>query len=270
MAVAASAWEETETVMQRIELIGLPVTVFPSLDDCLAHVLPLISSGERGVFTSFINPRSYYLAQHDPAYGAALANLDLVLPDGIGIVWALRQLTGVRAARVSFDATSLYHPVFRHLQSIRCPVFIIGGRPGIAEKAAERMKTIYPKLNLAGVMHGYQSRAHSVRLIKASGARFVLCGMGAPNQEAMLVALKHADFSGCAFSCGGFLDQVVEKREYYPRWVDRLEVRCLYRLMREPRRLCRRYLYEYQTFVRQFVRTALTRAPSSAGTDQAP
>lgn len=203
-------------------------------------------------------------------FGAALANLDLVLPDGIGIVWALRQLTGVRAARISFDATSLYHPVFRHLQSIRCPVFIIGGRPGVAAKAAERMQTIYPTLNVVGVMHGYQSRAHSVRTIKGSGARFVLCGMGAPNQERMLMALKQAGFSGSAFSCGGFLDQVVEKKEYYPRWVDRLEVRCLYRLAREPRRLCRRYLYEYQAFMRQFLQTMLTRPPRSARTDESP
>lgn len=256
--------------MRRIELIGLPVTVFPHLEDCLAQVLPLIGASEQGVFVSFINPRSYYLAQHDPAYASALANLDLVLPDGIGIVWAIRHLTGARAARVSFDTTSLYHPVFRHLQSVRCPVFIIGGQPGIAEKAADRMKTIYPKLNVVGVMHGYHSHAHSVRMIKGSGARFVLCGMGAPNQEAMLVALKHAGFSGCAFSCGGFLDQVVERKEYYPRWVDRLEIRWLYRLIREPRRLCRRYLYEYLTFVRQFMRTALARAPGAAGTDQTP
>jgi N-acetylglucosaminyldiphosphoundecaprenol N-acetyl-beta-D-mannosaminyltransferase len=257
-------------MIRRIELIGLPVTVFPTRDDCLAHVLPLIGTGERGVFASFINPRSYYLAKHDPAYSAALANLDLVLPDGIGIVWALRYLAGVRAARVSFDATSLYHPVFRHLQGVRCPVFIIGGRPGIAEKAAECMQTVYPKLNLVGVMHGYLSRANSVRAIKASGARFVLCGMGAPNQEAMLMALKHGGFCGSAFSCGGFLDQLVEKKEYYPRWVDRLEVRCLYRLVREPRRLCRRYLYEYQTFVRQFLRSVLTRAPRGAKTDGLP
>lgn len=270
MAVAASAWGGVETMIRRIELIGLPVTVFPTLDDCLAHVLPLIGPGEPGVFASFINPRSYYLAQHDPAYGAALARLDLVLPDGIGIVWALRQLTGVRAARISFDATSLYHPVFRHLQSVRCPVFIIGGRPGVAAKAAQRMQTIYPTLNVVGVMHGYQSRAHSVRTIKNSGARFVLCGMGAPNQEAMLMALKQAGFSGSAFSCGGFLDQVVEKKEYYPRWVDRFEVRCLYRLAREPRRLCRRYLYEYQAFVRQFLQTMLTRPPRSARTDESP
>ena len=256
--------------MRRIELIGLPVAVFPSLDDCLARVLPKIGGSEPGVFVSFINPRSYYLAQHDPTYGAALANLDLVLPDGIGVVWALRQLTGVRAARISFDSTSLYHPVFRHLQSIRCPVFIIGGRPGIAAKAAERMQTIYPQLNIVGVMHGYQSRAHSVRTIKGSGARFVLCGMGAPNQEMMLMALKHAGFSGSAFSCGGFLDQVVEKKEYYPHWVDRLEVRSLYRLAREPRRLYRRYFYEYQTFVRKFIRTVLTRAPGATEPDQMP
>ena len=144
------------------------------------------------------------------------------------------------------------------------------GKPGVAAKAAQRMQTIYPKLNVVGVMHGYQSRAHSVRTIKNSGARFVLCGMGAPNQEAMLMALKQAGFSGSAFSCGGFLDQVVEKKEYYPRWVDRLEVRCLYRLAREPRRLCRRYLYEYQAFVRQFLQTMLTRPPRSARTDESP
>lgn len=256
--------------MQRIELIGLPLTVFPSAQACVAHVLARIDGGKNGTFASFINPGSYYLAKHDPSYAAALARLDLVLPDGVGLIWGIRRVLGMQVARVSFDATSLYHPVFQHLETVRCPTFVIGGKPGVAEKAVERMRKGYPDLTLAGVLDGFRSRAESVRLIKESGARFVLCGMGAPHQEALLVALKDAGFSGTAFTCGGFLDQLVEKDNYYPQWVDRLEIRWLYRLLREPRRLCRRYLYEYQTFIIPCVRAAFAGRPGTAANDRSP
>jgi N-acetylglucosaminyldiphosphoundecaprenol N-acetyl-beta-D-mannosaminyltransferase len=73
--------------------------------------------------------------------------------------------------------------------------------------------------------------------------------MGIPLQEEFILALRNAGFQGVSLTCGGFLDQLVRGERYYPEWIERFELRWLYRLASEPHRLARRYLVEYQTFI---------------------
>ncbi|NJO34267.1 MAG: hypothetical protein HC869_15170 [Rhodospirillales bacterium] len=68
-------------------------------------------------------------------------------------------------------------------------------------------------------------------------------------QESFLLRLRQQGFNGVGFTCGGFLDQYSIGKQYYPTWIDRLELRWLYRLIMEPGRLWRRYFVEYQPFV---------------------
>jgi N-acetylglucosaminyldiphosphoundecaprenol N-acetyl-beta-D-mannosaminyltransferase len=78
--------------------------------------------------------------------------------------------------------------------------------------------------------------------------------MGAPLQERFLSQLAANGWTGIGLTCGGFLDQVVQGSDYYPGWVDRLNIRFLYRLGKEPRRLWRRYLVDYQVFMRLYLK----------------
>ena len=80
--------------------------------------------------------------------------------------------------------------------------------------------------------------------------------MGAPRQERFLLNLRESGWRGAGFTCGGFFDQVSGNGDYYPAWIDRLNLRFLYRLVREPRRLWRRYLVDYQVFLRLYMKQA--------------
>src|SRR6266511_354143 len=196
-----------------------------------------------------INPWSYHMARRQPDLVKNLHRFDIVFPDGFLITFALRLLYNVKACRVSFDATSLYHPILAMLNEDERAVFIIGGRPGVAETAVEHMRRHYPKIRFVGSLHGYGCVTNSVDQIIQSGADFVLCGMGCGCQETFLCALEDSEFHVAAFTCGGFLDQLNENPEgYYPLWIDRMELRSLYRLRKEPARLWKRYCVEYWPF----------------------
>ena len=83
--------------------------------------------------------------------------------------------------------------------------------------------------------------------------------MGAPRQEQFLINLKNAGWTGIGFTCGGFFDQIVDRVDYYPGWVDKMNLRFLYRLLKEPRRLWRRYLIDYQVFMKRFLKEYFSR-----------
>jgi N-acetylglucosaminyldiphosphoundecaprenol N-acetyl-beta-D-mannosaminyltransferase len=130
-------------------------------------------------------------------------------------------------------------------------IFLVGGQPGVAAQAQKIIVDKYPALKICGVSSGYFDDPFAViKCIEKSPAKVVLCGMGSPRQENFLLELRKSGWSGIGFTCGGYLDQVGQGFAYYPDIIDRLNLRFLYRLVREPERLWRRYLLEYMTFVR--------------------
>lgn len=234
--------------LRKSSLLGLPVSHARSMADSLTLIQERLSKREPCI-VSFINPYAFDLRWSDQAYGNALWHFDLILPDGIGVVKALRWLNGVDVERQSFDATSLFRPVLSHLNTERKSLCIVGGQPGVAECAQQKMRDAYPDVDYLGVLDGFRPFEEIVEWVKAREPDVVLIGMGAPVQESVLLRLKYEGFSGVGFTCGGFLDQYVVNSQYYPTIFDRLDLRWLYRLICEPRRLGRRYLIQYQNFL---------------------
>lgn len=228
--------------------LGLPIGHTRSLTATLAFVADCLSKREPCI-VSFINPHAFHLRLIDQAYSNTLWHFDLILPDGIGVVKALRWLNGVDVERQSFDATSLFHPVLNHLNLMKKSLCIVGGSPGTALCAQEKMRDLYPDVGYLGNLDGFRRFDEIIGWVRRKNPDVVLVGMGSPIQESILLRLKLDGFSGLAFTCGGFLDQFILDSQYYPSIIDRLELRWLYRLMSEPRRLGRRYLVHYQTFV---------------------
>lgn len=228
-------------------LLGMPIGHTHSLRTTLAFMVECLEKREPCI-VSFINPYAFKLRLVDQAYFNSLWHFDLILPDGIGVVKAFRWLNGVDIERQSFDATSLFHPVLRHLNLTKKSLCIVGGRPGTAIYAQEKMRNLYPDVTYLGTLDGYRDFEETVGWVKKHNPNVVLVGMGSPIQESILLRLKLDGFLGVGFTCGGFLDQFVQSSQYYPAFIDQFDLRWLYRLVSEPKRLGRRYLVDYQTF----------------------
>jgi len=242
--------------IQRMEIFGLPLDACESLGDVVTALEAKLEAGET-FLTTFINPSAVSLSRKNPGFKEALGRFDLVLPDGIGVVQAVSRLRGVSLARVSFDSTSLALPVFEMAERSGRTVVLVGGAPGVAQRAAANILEIFPAVRIVAALDGYGDRAEKIEQIREIRPDIVICGMGGVAQEKFMLSLVDAGWQGCGFTCGGYLDQLGAGLQYYPDWVDRANLRWAYRLVREPNRLWRRYLIDYQRFVLLFVQAAV-------------
>lgn len=202
-----------------------------------------------GKVTTYLNPYSYLVLRKTRP---DLASIDKVHCDGILLAMLLR-LTGRRARRRSFDMTSMARNVFSDAECTRKRLYLVGGEPGVSSQAASLFRTEYPDLTIVGVESGFfediNQRRHVISLIVDVAPDICVVGMGAPRQEEFLIELKDAGWRGEGYTCGGFFHQTVNGGvEYYPKWMDRLHLRWLYRMIDEPK-LIRRYLVEYPKFI---------------------
>jgi N-acetylglucosaminyldiphosphoundecaprenol N-acetyl-beta-D-mannosaminyltransferase len=241
--------------MTRTSTLGIRVDAIEPPD--LPGLLDL-PAGPTAFLATFVNPASVKLAERDPEYRLALERFDTVLPDGIGMCWAIRLVHGLRATRVSFDTTSLAPLVFQRAQQLSLSVALVGGRPGIAQRAADQIMRAFPGLPIITALDGYGDHADKIATLKLLSPAIVIAGMGAPTQEQFLLRLADAGWSGIGYTCGGYLDQLVNGLHYYPQWMDAANLRWAYRLIREPRRLSRRYGMEYPYFAARLAVTLLS------------
>lgn len=239
---------------RQVDVLGIPVSAGNLSRDHLAN------STDRGPLVTFVNPYACAVDRDHPEYTGLLMAFDWVLCDGIGMVKAARRFAGLAIERQSFDMTSLAPTVFDWAAEDGHPVTLAGGRPGVAEAAKRTLLERWPRLRVTGTFSGYGDgpSAATVHALNEPGG-LVICGMGIVRQERFLLDLRASGWRGTGFTCGGFLDQLGAGLRYYPRWIDRLNLRFAWRLFREPGRLWRRYLVDYQEFLRRWRRGGVVR-----------
>jgi N-acetylglucosaminyldiphosphoundecaprenol N-acetyl-beta-D-mannosaminyltransferase len=128
-------------------------------------------------------------------------------------------------------------------------LFLLGARPGVAEKAAEKLLKRHPDLGISGVEHGYfdhepGSRENEAVLLGVNAARpdILIVGLGMPLQERWLMENRHRIDAGVALTGGAVFDYVSGGLRRGPRLLTDNGFEWLARLLVEPRRLWRRYL----------------------------
>ena len=205
--------------------------------EAVATAMQLI---DRGGGATCVTPNSeiVYEAMHDSALRALLNEADLVLPDGSGIVLAARILgrpLRQKVAGIDF-ADCLCAELARQGRSL----YLLGAKPGIAQQAAENLCQRHPGLIIAGVQDGYfqDAQAAAAQVRQAAPDVLFVC-LGAPKQENFMK--QHREALGARFMAGlgGSLDGFAGTVKRAPKWMQRLGLEWLYRLIREPWRFKR-------------------------------
>jgi exopolysaccharide biosynthesis WecB/TagA/CpsF family protein len=243
---------------KKTDVLGIPVSTrgVGSVQSLISQKLP-----DKSLIITFVNPHACYLDSQDSEFADTLADFDVVACDGIGMVLAARACGCAELQRESFDFTSLAGDVLKAATKHGWPLGLVGGKPGVSNHAAKELMGTYPGLTVAACYSGYgDDPDEACRFFTQHQTKLVICGMGAPLQEKFLTQLVSAGWHGTGFTCGGFLDQTISWKNSYPEWIDKNDMRFLYRLFKEPRRLWRRYLIEYQVFVKRYCKLRLSRA----------
>ena len=233
-----------------IVLFGLPLSRVPSLEHAfhLVRELFFAPKSERARLVTFANPLGVRIAAGDEGYRNNLGRMDFVFCDGIALAVAARRLGHFPMERVSFDSTSLAPKLLEFATVQKYTIALVGGRPGVAETAARRLASVYPGISIIAAMDGYRPQRELINTVSVLSPAIVICGMGAPRQEEFLVALSDAGWKGVGFTCGGYFDHLGQGFQFYPALLDRLNLRWLYRIAREPRRIGYRAVIEYGPF----------------------
>lgn len=222
----------------KIDILGIPVD-----DVTLGDALSVFENLLRGDRLSLIaTPNSEILlrASGDPVLSDILHRAELVIPDGIGILYASRILG--RPLRERVTGIDFAQNALKLSAQLGCSVYFLGGKPGIADKAAENVKLQIPGLQIAGTRHGYFSEDEIPLIIdeiNGSGAEFICVALGSPRQEQFIDAHRGLLHAKVGIGVGGSLDIWSGTLKRAPSFYRNNGLEWLYRLKQEPSRIRR-------------------------------
>ena len=242
-AVAAPAYRPADRAGDAVELLGIRVNDV-SATGVLDYMESAIQAGRQAVIFH-ANAFAANLAGRHGWMREALRGAQMVFCDGDGIRWGCRILGLSVPPKVTY---ARWLPMVGDWCAQRGhTIYFLGGRPGVAERAAERYRESHPGIRIAGTHHGYfeksgpESDAVVAEINRARPDVILVC-FGMPVQERWVHDNAHKIATHVLLTGGAALDYAAGVASLTPQWMIRLELEWLYRFLREPRRLFTRYV----------------------------
>jgi len=207
----------------------------------------------------FVNPDCINIAFRDAAYWEILRHADWVLADGIGMKIAGKILA--QPFRQNVNGTDLFPLLCRELQNQDIGMYLLGGRPGVAEKVKDWIQDSYPGVKVSGARDGYYRESEEnevVDAIRRSGASILLVAMGVPKQEMWIHRRLRETNVSVAMGVGGLFDFYSGRIPRAPIWMREIGLEWFYRFYQEPGRLWKRYFIGNFVFLYRVLRERVT------------
>ena len=220
----------------RVDILGVAFDSV-TMDEAVERALGLLEQdGPHLVATP--NPEIVQRANKDPEFAEILARADLVIPDGVGVMYAAKILGRPLKARV--PGIDLASALMERMAGTGKRLFLLGAEPGVAQKAAVNLQAAYPGLVVCGAHDGYfQDDGPVIQTIREARADVVFVCLGAPKQEKWIAANGAGAGAGLYIGLGGALDVFAGKAERAPERMQKLGLEWLYRLVKQPSRIGR-------------------------------
>ena len=177
-------------------------------------------------------------ASNNPEFAEVLNNGDMVIPDGIGVVYGAKILRNPIKERVAgYDLVCNLLPVMAEKGQ---SVYLLGAKPGVAEKAAETLLAKHPGLVIAGTHDGYfKDDDEVIADINKCAPDFLMVCLGFPKQENWIYNNREKLNAKLAIGAGGCLDVFAGTVQRAPEFYCKHGIEWLYRLVKQPTRFVR-------------------------------
>ncbi|MCA8922612.1 MAG: WecB/TagA/CpsF family glycosyltransferase [Planctomycetes bacterium] len=242
-----------EPVTDRIDLLGVAIDNV-SMAEAIDRIVELAHT-RRGAYVVTPNVDHLVKLQHHKAFREVYEHADLVLADGMPLIWASRLLGSPLKEKVSGSDLFVKFAGRAAREGLR--LFFLGGREGAAEAAAGVLRARHPELQVVGTYcpyFGFQDdpaeNARIAATVREADPHVLFVGLGAPKQELWIYQNREALAVPVSIGVGVSFEFAAGLVRRAPRPLQKLGLEWGWRLAMEPRRLWKRYLVEDRDFFR--------------------
>ncbi len=231
-----------------VEILGLPVhqlTMEEVLALCEKHIV-----SRRQLLLGVVNAAKVVNAQKDPNLHQSLRQADLILADGMPIVWLSKLLGKALPERVA--GIDLMYGLIERACINGYGVYFLGARPDVVAKVAEHVASKYPGVRIAGFKDGYFGESQEeivAEQIRASKADILFVAMNSPKKENFLRKWHRYMLVPVCHGVGGSFDVMAGAAKRAPVWMQKSGLEWFYRLAQEPQKMWKRYLVTNTMFL---------------------
>lgn len=217
--------------LQFTQLFRLPITS-SSLDDILKHIVKLLNEKKRKFYIITPNPEIVMFSLKNPQFKAILEKAEVLLPDGMGLIWASLLLNGSLKRRIT--GVDLMESICEKLAKQHGVVGFLGGKGGVATMTSERLTQKYPGLRV-----GFVGEEWNIENLKLKHIDMLFVAYGFPKQEEWISQNLYVLPITAAMAVGGAFDYISGKVPRAPKVFRNSGFEWLFRLIVQPWRIKR-------------------------------
>lgn len=260
------SWSARMPNRNKIYILGVGIDPI-RVDELHRHILDFVISKRHARILN-VNVHCLNLASRTLWLQQMLNSAEIVFCDGAGVILGARILGQRIPQRITY--ADWIWQLAALCERERLSLFFLGARPGVADKAAARLLAAYPKLNIAGIQHGFFDKAQGsaqnnavIAHINRVRPNILIVAFGMPLQERWLLENWEFIDADVALTAGAVFDYASGETRRAPRWMTNSGLEWLGRLVIEPRRLWRRYLVGNTLFLWRVLRVLMARLRGS-------
>ena len=216
--------------------------------------LAALAQGDASSYAVTANVDHVVRLSRHPELRSLYTKADLVVADGMPLIWASRLLRRRLPERVA--GSDLFPALSAEAARRGLSVFLLGGAPGTAERAAQVLRDRHPALRIVGTYcpdfgfeHDDVECQRIERTVRESGADILFVGLGSPKQELWIEAHRQACGAKLSVGIGISFSFTCGDVSRAPKWVQNAGLEWVHRLVQEPGRLWKRYLLKDVAFI---------------------
>lgn len=237
----------------KVDICGTKIDKL-SLDDAVKIITDHALYGGAPEYVVTPNAQHILCLQKDARFREIYSKALLVVPDGVSLLWAAKFLQTALNGRV--NGTDLFERICAVAAEKGLKIFLLGGRPGAADKAKETLQARHPGLKIVGTHcppYGFESQPAELAWInskiKAAAPHILFVGLGAPKQEYWIYANYQKLGVPISVGIGVSFELVANMVTRAPVFMQEIGLEWFFRLLVEPRRLWQRYIIGNPLFV---------------------
>jgi N-acetylglucosaminyldiphosphoundecaprenol N-acetyl-beta-D-mannosaminyltransferase len=228
------------------KFLGLKLTMV-DLQEIVDHVKKETLPKQRSIQLITLNPEMMVETKRSELFKEVVTRSNWVVPDGIGIVLAMRLLSVCKKEAFSkklipkrIAGTDLIYELAKNLQTSG-KFFLFGGTDGVAKKVSVNLQKLFPHIKIVGTERGYNfTDKHIIDKIKKTKPNIILVALGSPKQELWINENLHRMPSvKLAIGVGGAFDYISGKIKRAPLLIRKIGLEWMWRLLKQPWRIQR-------------------------------